>query len=156
MLSCIDVANYFLTQTDTEDAGDLISNLKLQKLLYYAQGFHLSLYGGEPLFGERIMAWTHGPVVREAYHYYKQYGSGPIPVPDEIDAALYNERTADFLDEIYRIFGQFSAWKLRNMTHEEPPWKDAAPYSGEITHDALIEYFTTQLVDDTHQNQASA
>ncbi len=43
MLSCFDVAKYFLAQAD-EDAGDLISNLKLQKLVYYAQGFHLALY----------------------------------------------------------------------------------------------------------------
>ncbi len=61
MLSCDDAAKYFLAQT-SEDAGDLISNLKLQKLLYYAQGFHLALYD-EPLFPEAIEAWTHGPVL---------------------------------------------------------------------------------------------
>ena len=55
-LSCYDVAQYFLAQMD-EDAGDLISNLKLQKLVYYAQGFALALYG-RPLFPERIEAWT--------------------------------------------------------------------------------------------------
>jgi uncharacterized phage-associated protein len=63
MLSCHDVAKYFLSLTD-EDAGDLISNLKLQKLVYYAQGFHLALYD-ELLFEETIEAWTHGPVIPE-------------------------------------------------------------------------------------------
>lgn len=48
MISCSDVARYFLALVD-EDAGDSLSNLKLQKLVYYAQGFHLALYG-EPLF----------------------------------------------------------------------------------------------------------
>lgn len=146
MLSSIDVAKYFLGQID-EDAGDLISNLKLQKLLYYAQGFHLALHG-EPLFAERIMAWTHGPVVSEVYHYYKQYGSGPIPGPEDVKIEVYDERTSQFLDEIFRIFGQFSAWKLRNMTHSEPPWRAAAKNASEISHDSLIAHFKTQLVND--------
>jgi uncharacterized phage-associated protein len=45
------------------DIGDVISNLKLQKLLYYAQGFYLAIYG-KALFEEDIVAWEHGPVVR--------------------------------------------------------------------------------------------
>jgi len=44
MLTCFDVAEYFLAKTD-EDAGDAISNLKLQKHVYYAQGFCLAMYG---------------------------------------------------------------------------------------------------------------
>ena len=63
MLSCHDVAKYFLALTD-EDAGDLISNLKLQKLVYYAQGFHLALFD-TPMFGEPIEAWTHVPLSRK-------------------------------------------------------------------------------------------
>ena len=47
-LSCYDVAEYFLSKTD-EEAGDVISNLKLQKLVYYAQGFSLAV-NDEPLF----------------------------------------------------------------------------------------------------------
>ncbi|OQY42717.1 MAG: hypothetical protein B6240_13665 [Desulfobacteraceae bacterium 4572_87] len=54
-----------------EEAGDLISNLKLQKLVYYAQGFYLALYD-EPLFNEPIEAWTHGPVIRELYRSYNE------------------------------------------------------------------------------------
>ena len=77
MIPAIEVARYFLSLTD-EDAGELISNLKLQKLLYYAQGFHLVIYG-EPLFPETIEAWAHGPVVTSVYHQYKEYGSEPIP-----------------------------------------------------------------------------
>ncbi|MBC6455939.1 MAG: DUF4065 domain-containing protein [Hormoscilla sp. SP5CHS1] len=83
MLNCYDVANYFLAQQD-ESAGDLISNLKLQKLVYYAQGFHLAIYV-RPLFTEAIAAWTHGPVVPELYEYYQKYGNCAIPCPTEID-----------------------------------------------------------------------
>lgn len=143
MLTCHDVAKYFLCLAD-EEAGDLISNLKLQKLVYYAQGFHLAMYN-VPLFSEIIEAWTHGPVVPELYHEYKQYGSGPIPQPDNVDFSKYDDKTKKLMDEVYSVFGQFSAWKLRNMTHEEPPWKDVSDTAGEITHEAMREYFKTQL-----------
>lgn len=146
MLSCHDVAEYFLALTD-EDAGDFISNLKLQKLAYYAQGFHLALYG-EPLFKERIMAWTHGPVVPDLYHAYKQYESGPIPPPEVVDFEKYDQRTRELLDEVYQVFGQYSAWKLRNLTHEEPPWLAASDHLGEITPKAMQEYFKTQIIED--------
>ncbi len=55
MLTCFDVADYFLSRCD-EDSGDAISNLKLQKLVYYAQGFSLALLG-EPLFQNKMEAW---------------------------------------------------------------------------------------------------
>ncbi|MDQ2798684.1 MAG: DUF4065 domain-containing protein, partial [Armatimonadota bacterium] len=98
-LSCFDVAKYFLAQA-SEDAGDLISNLKLQKLVYYAQGCHLGLYDA-PLFPETIKAWVHGPVVPDLYHAYKQYGSGPIPAPDDLDFAIFAPQTRELLDEVY-------------------------------------------------------
>ncbi len=143
MLTCHDVAKYFLAQAN-EELGDLISNLKLQKLVYYAQGFYLAL-NDEVLFPEDIEAWTHGPVVPVLYHIYKEYNSGAIPSPTDVDFSVYSQDTKDFLDEIYSVFGQFSAWKLRNMTHEEPPWRDVAENAGIISHFSMKEYFLTQI-----------
>ena len=146
MLTCHDIAKYFLAQAD-EEAGDLISNLKLQKLVYYAQGFHLAL-NDTPLFSEEIKAWTHGPVVPLLYHAYKEYSSGAIPSPNNLDFSIFSETTKELLDEVYSVFGQFSAWKLRNMTHAEPPWRDAADSVGIISHTAMKQYFLTQLETD--------
>lgn len=143
MLSCDDIAQYFLAQSD-ETAGDLLSNLKLQKLVYYAQGFSLALLG-KPLFPEPIEAWTHGPVVPALYHEYKKYGAGAIPSPTVLDVTKYDMETRELLDEVYATYGQFSAWKLRNMTHVEPPWCEAAPFNGIITHEALQTYFKTLI-----------
>ena len=147
MITAIEVARYFLSLTD-EDEGELISNLKLQKLLYYAQGFHLAIYD-EPLFPDDIEAWAHGPVVQSVYHEYKEYGSAPIP-PEEMDFNIFNKEQIEFLNEIYSTFGQYSAWKLREMTHDEPPWKDT--YNEDvpgivITHEALLDYFQ-QFVEE--------
>jgi uncharacterized phage-associated protein len=143
MLTCFDVAKYFLAQID-EDAGDLISNLKLQKLLYYAQGFHLAVFDA-PLFSESIEAWTHGPVVPDLYHEYKDYGARPIPPPECMDFSVYDDNTRELLDDVYSMYGQFSAWKLRNMTHDEPPWLEASVTRSVISHESLKEYFKTQL-----------
>ena len=144
MLTCRQVADYFLAQQD-EDCGDLISNLKLQKLLYYAQGFYLAVNEGVPLFSEDIEAWIHGPVVPELYHAFKEYGSNAIPAPEQLDLSIFDPKTKELLDEVYTVFGQFSGWKLRNMTHDEAPWKDAASKSV-ISHSVMQDYFKTQLV----------
>lgn len=143
MLSCYDVANFFLAQAN-EEIGDLISNLKLQKLTYYAQGFCLAV-NDEPFFPEEIEAWTHGPVIPELYYHYKEYKSNAIPSPTNLDFSVYDQNTTDFLNEIYSVFAQFSAWKLRNMTHDEPPWRNVAREAGVISHAAMKKYFLTQI-----------
>ncbi|BAZ09878.1 putative prophage protein [Calothrix sp. NIES-4071] len=146
MLNCFDVAKYLLAQA-SEDAGDLISNLMLQKLVYYAQGFYLALYD-TPLFPEPIEAWINGPVVPMLFEYYKKFGAGAIDYPNDVDFSIYDDETMSFLDEVYSEFGQFSAWKLRNMTQEEYPWKLAAQTHTEISHKSMKEYFKTQLASE--------
>jgi uncharacterized phage-associated protein len=144
--SASDVALYFLSLTD-EDEGDFISNLKLQKLLYYAQGIHLAMYD-TPLFDEPIEAWAHGPVVRKVYAEYAEFAGDPIPPPDRL--APLDSETEDFLKEVYSVFGQYSAWKLREMTHDEAPWRDVYK-EGEsrvISHDAMKAYFASFVEPD--------
>ena len=65
MATVFDVARYILSRQD-QNAGDTISNMKLQKLVYYAQGFALAITG-KPLFQEDIEAWEHGPVAPALY-----------------------------------------------------------------------------------------
>jgi hypothetical protein len=84
------VARFFLSVTDPEDND--VSNLKLQKLCYYAQGLCTAMRGA-PLFADRIEAWDHGPVVPNLYHQYKQYGSQPIPVVTDFNRETWRRRT---------------------------------------------------------------
>ncbi len=142
MLTCFDVADYFLSKTD-EEAGDVISNLKLQKLVYYAQGFTLAVTG-KPLFNEPIEAWQHGPVVPDLYHKYKDHGAYGIPAPTNVDFSKFSSEIKEILDEVYDVYGQFSAWKLRNMTHEEAPWKNTEK-GDVISLSSMSEYFKTQI-----------
>jgi uncharacterized phage-associated protein len=120
---------------------------KLQKLLYYSQGLHLAIFN-EKLFDDEIEAWTHGPVVPSVYHEYKEYGNNIIPRPESIDFKKYKKKEIHlFLDEVYAVYGQFSAWKLRNMTHNEPPWKDTR-VGKNISTKKLKNYFKTQVEED--------
>ena len=99
---------------------------------------------GKPLFDEPIEAWQHGPVVKSVYHQYKKSGAGAVTDDQPLDYSIFESETREILDEVYDVYGQFSAWKLRNMTYEETPWKDT-PVGGEITHDKLKEFFSTRI-----------
>lgn len=147
MNTCFEVARYFLKQQDP-DAGDLMSNLKLQKLVYYAQGFHLAMTDS-PLFEEPIEAWEHGPVCVPLYQKYKQYGSDAIPIPGEDAYDIFSAAVLEILDMTHKYYGQFSAWKLRNLTHADTPWIHAHRNGrAVITWDAMKSYFKTLLVEE--------
>lgn len=135
--SVFDIANYFLykAQVATEEDQELISNLKLQKLVYYAQGLHLAI-GEGPLFSDRIEAWTYGPVIPDLYHHYKDGGSNGIYADDSFNPLSIDEDTRLFLDEVYEVFGQFSAIRLMNLAHSDQCWIDAG-IGNEITCDAM-------------------
>lgn len=145
MANVFDVAHYFL-MLDSKDRGDGISNMKLQKLAYYAQGFHLALHQA-PLFNETIEAWQHGPVVPQLYHEYKQFDRYAIQYDDsrDFDCSVFTESELDLLDEVYAEFGQFTALALRNMSHNEPPWINNQQSRQEIPQDQLRTYFATRV-----------
>jgi uncharacterized phage-associated protein len=83
--------------------------------------------------------------VVDLYHEYKQYGAGSIPIPKDVDFSLYTQDIKELLDDVNALYGQFSAWKLRNMTHNEPPWIDSKDDAGIIYHESMKEYFSTQI-----------
>jgi uncharacterized phage-associated protein len=120
--AALTIAKWFIAWAEAE--GEELSNLKLQKLLYYAQGHHLA-ERRQPLFTDQIQAWSHGPVVSQVYHEYKGCGSSSIVLPDT-DPFSWDEvdpDTAELLSKVWNTYGGFSAGHLRNMTHEEPPWQ---------------------------------
>ncbi len=120
--SALDVANYFLFKAQEENQ-ELLSNLKLQKLVYYAQGIYLAIHG-KPLFEDRIEAWGYGPVVPSLYHRYKKHGAGSIHADPNFDPTSIGKNTLDFLDEIFVAFGQFSAIRLMEIAHSDKCWKE--------------------------------
>jgi uncharacterized phage-associated protein len=115
------IAHYFVCTIDRE-AGDSITHLKLQKLLYYAQAWTMVLFN-KTLFEEDFQAWMHGPVLLSIWESYKHYGFDSIPISNFEDA-LPNEVT-ELLEEIKSVYGEKSAKYLEELTHSELPWREA-------------------------------
>lgn len=129
--------------------GSPIINLKLQKLLYYSQAWHLA-FTGKPLFHDRIEAWIHGPVVPPVFGEYKQFGWSPISVSD--GGTLTTGQTAH-VDNVLQAYGKLSAWDLERLSHSESPWREArsglppdAPSNNIISEDSM-RLFYSRLVN---------
>lgn len=134
-----------------EQHGDCLTNLKLQKLLYYAQAWHLALYD-DPLFDETLEAWVHGPVVPSVYHEYKSFGWQPIYLDPARYAIALPEDVAEHLAEIYRVYGGYTGHQLELLSHNETPWQAARgdlamdkPCSNPIGLDLMRDYYKARL-----------
>lgn len=154
LLSCDVVADFFLLQID-ELAGDTISNLKLQKLCYYAQAWSLAL-DNEPLFSERIEAWAHGPAIPELYRRFKKYGSQAIDPSDRQTDPIHDLHTEhlNLLSGVWHRYGRLSGNDLRTMTHHEEPWLKARGSTppGEncnaaIAHESMRSFYRRQRLE---------
>ena len=138
------ILNYNKIQMNVAGA-DFISNLKLQKLLYYAQGCYLAFYN-EPLFDDDLVAWEHGPVVESVYHEYKNNGGRGIENFGNIQEVYTTDEEAT-LKTMYDNFARYSAWGLRDMTHHERPWQETLK-NNIISKELVKEYFKEHYVAD--------
>ncbi|MDR1702000.1 MAG: DUF4065 domain-containing protein [Sporomusaceae bacterium] len=143
-----DIAKWLLrrnkAEMDFRDA-EYMSHLKLQKLLYYAQGAYLAFYN-QKLFQEDLLKWEHGPVVEAVYQEYKNWGSDGI-TEFSMPVESYLSAEEETLEIVYDNFGQYSAWKLRNMTHAERPWQYAKK-DGVISIKVIRDFFLEEYVKD--------
>ena len=117
MVTAKDVAKYFLTRDTNEDGG--ITQLKLYKLVYYAQALALVTLG-RPLFADKIEARQHGPVPVVLLGEYGKRGKKPIPIPSGYIAnEHFSKEELDLLHEVNRAYARYDAWYLSEKTHEE-------------------------------------
>lgn len=152
-----DIADYFLCIVDRE-SENLITPLKLQKILYYAQGYHLAIYDRE-LFPEDFQAWAHGPVNEKIYNKYKDWGYQCIPKPNNT-LKEFDEELIDFLNDIWATFGIYDGKYLEEQTHKEEPWILARKGYGPgmkctvtISKDSMKQYFRKVLNENQQQLQ---
>ena len=119
--SALHISQYLISKSNPEEGGELLSNMKLQKLLYYCQGFYFAKFK-TALFEDKIVAWQYGPVITNVYHSYKNYSSNGIPLEVITDNFTFQLEEKEMIDDVFDYFNQFSAIKLMNMTHSEEPW----------------------------------
>lgn len=124
MIDPLSAAEYFIVRAYEDKTDADMTNMKLQKLLYYAQSLHLALYD-EPLFDEDVQAWRYGPVCPSAYAFYCDYASNQLPIPTCETLSSAPLEIKKLLEEVWGIFGMHNAYSLSDMTHEELPWKIA-------------------------------
>ena len=153
LFSCFNIADYFIWLAN--ETGSFISNLKLQKLVYYAQAWHLALHG-TPLFQEDFQAWVHGPVIPELYQKYKDFGWQPIL--KEANPEL-PEDIRKFLDEVAQEYFACDAYELERMTHVEAPWTQArgnlspdAPSDAVIKKEWMKEYYSSRVEEENQED----
>lgn len=144
MVSATELSNYIVAESYRR--GMPITQLKLQKILYYIQGKYLALYR-KPLFPENIEAWTYGPVVREVYVKYVSNGALPLkPNNKEIEPCLAIE-DKNCVDAVLDEKLSYSPSALVEMSHNEMPWLEHAEEvkNGNkpmISNDRIYRFFT--------------
>lgn len=139
----------WLAAHEREEDPDYFTPLKLQKILYYLQGWTLAEWG-RPFFREEIQAWQHGPVVRDVYDRYKDHEKAPItrdlgtPPPPGLTP---DERA--MVRSVWNAYKQYSGWTLSDMTHNEPAYREAySPHDAQgrcekvIRQAAMVRDFT--------------
>lgn len=138
-----------------DSKGIEITNLKIQKLLYFAHGMMLSIYE-RPLVNEKFQAWKYGPVVVSLYHALKLFGSSPIPLSsvfveywEEIPAS--DSDALGVMDSVLDQLGGSTGGSLIDFSHDENgPW-NAVYYDQskniEIEDMAIKDYFNTIVVE---------
>ncbi|NQS97029.1 MAG: SocA family protein [candidate division Zixibacteria bacterium] len=150
------VANYFLDLAWSKK--EEISPMKMQKLIYYAHGWHLAIYD-KPLLNELIEAWRYGPVIPSVYHEFKEFGNEQITkyaTDFDIENFSFNPphlpedaKIIPLLKKIWEIYGKFKAIKLSNMTHQPgTPWaetwgNDGVPENTNIEDKLIKKYFVS-------------
>lgn len=149
------IADYFIALSN--ETQSLITNLKLQKLTYYAQAWHLAIFD-QVLFEDDFEAWVHGPVLPALYYQYKGFAWKPIQREDlgegsfgQIEAKM-DIHIQDFLKQITEEYFGLNAFELERLTHNEEPWKNARrgipedqPSSEIISKDMMKSYYSLYI-----------
>lgn len=142
MYTALQVADWFRNAVD-RGAGDSITHLKLQKLVYYAQAWSLALLD-RPLFAEDVQAWAHGPVAPSVWHHFKDNRWDSLPPAPGV--AEFDEETEALLRDVMVAYGERSGTALEELTHSEEPWIRAR-------NGLPIEARSTEIIPKEHMRR---
>jgi uncharacterized phage-associated protein len=145
-MKAIEVSNIILTYFDYK--GDLITNKKLQKLLYYVEAWSLVYHSS--LIDEDFEAWVHGPVVPEVYQVFKKFGYSPIKneyiegqsasekFRKLLSSIKINQTQKDIFFAVLNKYGALSSFQLETLSHSEKPWLTARENQGPFDHSSTV------------------
>ncbi len=156
MYSALDIARYVVNYVNSNN--DSISNLKLQKILYYIQAAFL-VENGTGCFNDAILCWRHGPVIKNVYDEFNQYGDQNIPyqgrrnkftiqngrlaiIEEKFSNDMICQEDKERINKVVNSLMPYDPWFLVDRTHEEEPWKSLSTYNVEITTSNIEKYFS--------------
>lgn len=138
MIDILDAARYLVLLSYGKRQYSL-TQLKLQKLLYLAQGWNY-VWDDKPLFDDDFVPWGYGPANEKVYKEFKKYGRTEIPEEEGKDT-ISNIDAKETLEAIWIEFGKKSAYDLIELTRKQSPWIDAYLNKTKITNDSIRQYF---------------
>lgn len=136
-----EIAEYVIYYAYTQ--GNIVTNLKLQKILYYIQAEFL-VGAQKQCFPERIEAWDFGPVIPEVYRRYKIYGGSFIPTGrNNICLTLFQRDDRRRIENVVDACDMYSTATLAEFTRHQTPYIEARlRYDREITPESIRQFFT--------------
>ncbi|WP_147819179.1 Panacea domain-containing protein [Salidesulfovibrio onnuriiensis] len=154
MTTINDACDYIISKLSADDVG--LSVLKLQKLLYYCQSWHLA-FGQGKLFEGKFQAWVHGPVNREIYDRFKDdkmLYSAVVheDIRKDFKAESIPEKARQCIDAVLDVYAKYTGDQLEYLTHQELPWKDARGRlelhercENDISEDTMQQFYAAKL-----------
>lgn len=138
MYDALNIAKYVIDKCFKE--GKPVTNLRLQKLLYFIQGYSYCCKNKE-MFEEDMQAWQYGPVVPEVYFAYNGYSGAPIRREYNDIAICDNDK--NIIDRVISVLEKYKDWELVDATHEkDSPWdKHQNKFSVVIPKEEIKNYF---------------
>ena len=134
----LDVAKTLICKFN--NAGKDITQLKLQKLLYFIESYYMATYDKDKLYNEEFYAWTYGPVCKEVYIKYKFFADTPIYEQECEKICEFNSNVVDSINDVYDLFGDLTSTQLIKLTHMKgSPW-----YELPIDFDTVISKNNTK------------
>ena len=139
MYNVLDVARYIIDYEATQ--GRTVSNLRLQKLLYFVQCAFIGILG-HACFDDSIEAWDYGPVVPKVYRAYKEYGSTVIPASSQPVSRKFSDKDSAIITTMLSATSNYTTGELVDITHSQEPWKNAyvPGLNNAISQKAIAEY----------------
>ena len=138
------ITNWFINRASRD--GCSLSIMSLLKLVYIAHGWHLEMKN-QPLIKNRIEAWQHGPVIPDVYHKFRPQGVNPRSPAPEFSQPV-SPSDDEFLEQIYKIYGGMSPFRLSELTHVAGgPWETARNWGGwyaEIPDDLIHSHYVAK------------
>lgn len=141
MYSALTIARYIIDRETAQNRP--VSNLRLQKLLYFIQAKFL-ISKGTPCFNDSIEAWDFGPVVPIVYHQFKFYGSSSIPcISEHTNTVKIASEDKQLIDTTLDQCAKYSTSSLVSITHQQQPWLNSYNnlFDKTISNHAIKSFF---------------